>query len=159
VAGLVGGLVVGLVISFFEEVGWTGFATHELRKRHGLLAAGLILGLPWGVMHLPAYAASGAVPPALEVAAIFFYFVPYRMLMVWVYDRTQSVLIAILMHLPLIVFLYGFLPPVMAGIPTLIFNLVFGVALWVFVAAVAAADRRKLSRAEHAPATPPTHVV
>ena len=44
-------LVVGLVISFFEEIGWTGFATHELRKRHGLLAAGLILGLPWGVMH------------------------------------------------------------------------------------------------------------
>ena len=71
-------LVVGLVISFFEEIGWTGFATHELRKRHGLLAAGLILGLPWGVMHLPWYAetASGAVPPALEVAVIFFYFVP-----------------------------------------------------------------------------------
>ena len=69
-----------------------------------MLATRLILGLPWGVMHLPAYAASGAVPPALEVAAIFFYFVPYRMLMVWVYDHTQSVLMAMLMHLPLIVF-------------------------------------------------------
>jgi uncharacterized protein len=151
VAGLVTVLVlgvVGLVISFFEEIGWTGLATHELRKRHGLLATGLILGLPWTVMHLPAYAASGAVPPALEVAATFFYFVPYRMLMVWVYDRTQSVLIAILMHLPLIVFVYGSLPPVTAGIPTLIFNLVFGATLWVFVAAVAAANRRKLSRAE-----------
>ena len=42
---LAGYLVVGLVISFFEEIGWTGFATHELRKRHGLLATGLILGL------------------------------------------------------------------------------------------------------------------
>src|SRR5512133_636924 len=124
--GLVGGLVVGLVISFLEEIGWTGFATHELRKRHGLLATGLILGLPWGVMHLPAYAASGAVPPALEVAVIFFYFVPYRMLMVWVYDHTQSVLIAILMHLPLIVLVYGLLPPAKAGVPALIFNLVFG---------------------------------
>jgi membrane protease YdiL (CAAX protease family) len=58
VAGLVGGLMVGLVISFFEEIGWTGLATHELRKRHGLLATGLILGLPWTVMHLPAYTAS-----------------------------------------------------------------------------------------------------
>jgi membrane protease YdiL (CAAX protease family) len=154
VTGLLGGLMVGLVISFFEEIGWTGLATHELRKWHGLLATGLILGLPWGVMHLPAYAASGAVPPALEVAAIFFYFVPYRMLMVWVYDRTQSVLIAILMHLPLIVFVYGSLPPVMAGIPTLIFNLIFGATLWVFVAAVAAANRRNLSRAEHMRATP-----
>jgi membrane protease YdiL (CAAX protease family) len=100
---------VGLVISFFEEIGWTGFATQELRKRHGLLATGLILGLPWGVMHLPWYAetASGAVPPTLKVAVIFFYFVPYRMLMVWVYDHTQSVLLAMLMHLPLIVFLFN----------------------------------------------------
>jgi membrane protease YdiL (CAAX protease family) len=140
--------VVGLVISFFEEIGWTGFATHELRKRHGLLATGLIVGLPWVVPHLPFYAetASGAVPPALEVAAIFFYFVPYRMLMVWVYDHTQSVLLAILMHLPLIVFLFNLLTPAMAAVPELIFNLVFGATLWVFVAAVAAADRRKLSR-------------
>src|SRR5512132_156752 len=34
------GLVAGLVAGFFEEIGWTGFATHELRKRHGLLATG-----------------------------------------------------------------------------------------------------------------------
>jgi membrane protease YdiL (CAAX protease family) len=160
VAGLVSLVMVGLVISFFEEIGWTGFATHELRKRHGLLATGLILGLPWVVMHLTFYAetASGAVPPALEVAAIFFYFVPYRMLMVWVYDHTQSVLIAILMHLPLIVFLFNLLVPAMAAVPELIFNLVFGATLWVFVAAVAVADRKKLSRAEHTRATPLTHV-
>jgi CAAX protease family protein len=143
-------LVVGLVIAFFEEIGWTGFATHELRKRHGLLATGLILGLPRGVMHLPWYAetASGAVPPALEVAVIFFYFVPYRMLMVWVYDHTQSVLLAMLMHLPLIVFLFNLVGPAMAGVSELIFNLVFGATLWVVVAAVAAANRRKLSRRE-----------
>jgi uncharacterized protein len=156
--GLVGVLVVGLIISFLEEIGWTGFATHELRKRHGLLATGLILGLPWGVMHLPAYAASGAVPPALEVAGIFFYFVPYRMLMVWVYDHTQSVLIAILMHVPLIVFLFNLLVPAMAAVPELIFNLAFGATLWVFVAAVAVANRRKLSRGEDTRATPFTHV-
>jgi hypothetical protein len=84
----------------------------------------------------------------LEVTAVFFYFVPYRMLMVWVYDRTQSVLIAILMHLPLIVFVYGALPPATAGVPTLIFNLVFGATLWVFVAAVAAANHSNLSRPE-----------
>jgi hypothetical protein len=98
-------------------------------------------------MHLPFYAetASGAVPPALEVAVILFYFVPYRMLMVWVYDHTQSVLMAMLMHLPLIVFLFVLLTPAMAGVPDLIFNLVLGATLWVFAAAVTAADRRKHS--------------
>jgi membrane protease YdiL (CAAX protease family) len=156
-AGLVGGLVVGLVASFFEEIGWTGFATAELSKRHGLLATGLIVGLPWMVLHVPVYVAfaSGAVPPALNVAAIIFYMLGYRVLMVWVYDRTQSVLMAILMHLMIIVWPFV-LPgsPAMVGVPDLIFNLVLGATLWVFVAAVMVANRRKLSRAEHTRATP-----
>jgi membrane protease YdiL (CAAX protease family) len=162
VAGLGGGLVVGLVASFLEEIGWTGFATAELSKRHGLLATGLIVGLPWMVLHVPIYAgiASGAVPPALNVAAIIFWMLAYRVLMVWVYDRTQSVLMATLMHLMIIVWPF-ILPgsPAMVGVPDLIFNLVLGATLWVFVAAVAVADRRKLSRAEHTRATPRTHVV
>jgi uncharacterized protein len=77
---LVAGLVVGLVASFFEELGWTGFATPEIRKRHGLLATGLIVGLPWFVWHLPLYAgsasSSGAVSPALYVAVILFSWLP-----------------------------------------------------------------------------------
>jgi uncharacterized protein len=157
VAGLVGGLVVGLVASFFEEIGWTGFATAEVRKRHGVLATGLIVGVPWMALHVPFYAgiASGAVPPALNVAAIIFYMLAYRVLMVWVYDHTQSVLMAMLMHLMLIVWpfiLPG--PPAMVGVPGLIFNLVLGATLWIFVAAVMMANRRKLSRGEHTRATP-----
>jgi uncharacterized protein len=156
VAGLVGGLVVGLVASFFEELGWTGFATAELSKRHGLLATGLIVGLPWMALHVPIYAQfpSGVVPPALNVAAIIFWMLAYRVLMVWVYDRTQSVLMAALMHLIIIVWPF-ILPgsPAMMGVPDLIFNLVLGATLWVFVAAVAVADRRKLSRGEYTRAT------
>ena len=143
---LAGYLVVGLVISFFEEIGWTGFATHELRKRHGLLATGLILGLPWGVM--PAVVRGNrqwGCPPALEVAVIFFYFVPYRMLMVWVYDRPERA--AGDAHAPAAHRLPvpNLVGPAMAGVPELIFNLVLGATLWVFVAAIAAANPRKLS--------------
>jgi uncharacterized protein len=153
---LVAGLVVGLVASFFEELGWTGFATAELSKRHGLLATGLIVGLPWMALHVPIYAQfpSGVVPPALNVAAIIFWMLAYRVLMVWVYDRTQSVLMATLMHLMIIVWPF-ILPgsPAMVGVPDLIFNLVLGATLWVFAAAVSVADRRKLSRGEHTRAT------
>ncbi|MCY1159695.1 MAG: family intrarane metalloprotease, partial [Citricoccus sp.] len=145
---LVAGLVAGLIASVFEEVGWTGFATAELRKRHGLLATGLIVGLPWALVHLPLYVgnASGAVPPALYVPVMLFFYLPYRVLMVWVYDRTQSVPMAMLMHLAGVVSGFVLVPAAMVGIPDLIFNLVFSAALWVLVAAVVAADRRERSR-------------
>jgi hypothetical protein len=82
-----------------------------------VLATGLIVGLAWWMVHLPVIAGtpSGAVPPALGVAAIFFYMLPYRMLMVWVYNRTQSVLMAMLMHLPAAVCTLVLLGPAMAG--------------------------------------------
>jgi CAAX protease family protein len=146
---LVAGLVVGLVTSFFEELGWTGFATPEIRKRHGLLATGLIVGLLWFVYHLPLLAAadSGAVPKAVAVAAVCFWVLPYRVLMVWVYDHTQSVLMAVLMHLSIDLSAFLLLPP-LVGVPDLIFNLVAAATLWVLVAAVAAASRRKHSRPE-----------
>ena len=142
---------MGLVGSFFEEIGWTGFATAELRKRHGVLATGLIVGLLWGVWHVPIFVgiATGGVPPALNVAVmLFFYLVPYRLLMVWVYDRTQSVLMAMLMHLMIGVCAFVLASSAMVGVPDLIFNLVVGATVWVVVAAVAAADRRKRSRPE-----------
>ena len=155
VSGLVVGLVVGLVDSFFEEIGWTGFATPEVRKRHGLLATGLIVGLPWAALHLPLYAgqasSSGPVPPVLYVAVSLFSWMPaYRVLMVWVYDHTQSVLVAMLMHLSLIVCTFVLLPsPALVGVPGLTFILVSGATLWVIIAVVAVASRGKRSRGEH----------
>ena len=101
---LVAGLVAGLVAAFFEEIAWTGFATHELRKRHGLLATGLIVGLPWALLHVPLFAgtnSAGLVPQAVYLAVMLSWLPPYRVLMVWVYGRTQSVLMAMLMHLPI----------------------------------------------------------
>jgi membrane protease YdiL (CAAX protease family) len=158
---LVGGLVAALVAGFFEEIGWTGFATHELGKRHELLATGLLVGLPWCLVHSPLYLStdSGAVPLALYVPVMAFsVLLPYRVLMVWVYRHTRSVLMAVLMHLSISASAFLLGSAAMVGVPDLIFNLVFGATLWVFVAAVAAADRRKLSRGEHTRATPLTPV-
>jgi len=148
---LAAGLVAGLVAGFFEEIGWTGFATHELGKRHGVLATGLLVGLPWCLVHSPLYLStdSGGVPLGLYVPVMAFsILLPYRVLMVWVYDRTQSVLMAVLMHLAIDVSAFSLTSAAMVGVPDLIFNLVLGATLWVVVAAVTAADRRKLSRPE-----------
>ena len=40
------GIVGGLVVGFFEELGWTGFAIPTLmRLRYGVLGTGLIVGV------------------------------------------------------------------------------------------------------------------
>jgi len=156
---LVTALAAGLIAGFFEEIAWTGFAAHELLKRHGLIATGLIVGLLWCLLHLPLYgaASSGDLPRWLTLpVSLFSWLLPYRMLMVWVYSRTRSVLIAVLMHIPLSSMSFIFGSAAMVGMPDLIFNLIFGAVLWAAVAAVAITDRRKKALATGVVA-PPGH--
>ena len=147
--GLVGTFVGGI----FEELGWTGFATHTLlgRTRRGVLSTGLIVGVLWGVVHLPVYywpasaGLSGALLLAVVAANVLAWFPPYRVLMVWVYDRTESLLLAMLMHgsaTGSLVILASLVP----GRPLLTFLLVFGAVLWVLVGAVSFANHGHLSR-------------
>ena len=138
---MMSGVVLGLVVAFFEELGWTGFATPELRKRYGFLSTGIIMGVSWGAWHYPLFSgsasASGAIPPALTIAVMLFSFlIPFRILMVWVYERTKSVLVVMLMHAPLAAGMVILLPPAMSGERVVTFDLVFASALWVIVAAV-----------------------
>ena len=41
-----------LAVGFFEEISWTAFATRSVRRRRGVLATGLMVGMPWGAWHL-----------------------------------------------------------------------------------------------------------
>ena len=145
-------VVIGLMVNVCEEPGWTGFVTPRLLRGHGVLATGLFMGLLWGTWHLPAFAgsaaSSGPIPAPLYMAALLFgWLVPYRVLMVWVYDRTHSLLVAILMHLPADV--WGLiLVPTITGTAMLSYLVAFGGALWVVVAVVALANGGRLTRAE-----------
>jgi membrane protease YdiL (CAAX protease family) len=148
-AMLLDGLISGLMVAFFEELGWTGFATPELRKRHGVLATGLIMGVLWGVWHFPLFAASAwastSPPPALMLPVMLFSFlIPFRILMVWLYEHTRSLLLSMLMHLPLVVaqFVLSATNSTSAEIAT--GNLIFMALLWIVVVVVYAANRGKL---------------
>ena len=145
---LVTGLVAGLMAGFLEEIAWTGFATHELSKRHRVLGTGLLVAVPWFVLHLPLWvpADSGTVPRALSVAVIVPWFLSYRVLMVWVYTHTQSVLLAMLMHMPITASAFILASPAIVGVPDLVYNLVLGAEMCILVALVAAADRRMPAR-------------
>lgn len=84
----VGTLVVTMLIfGGQEEPGWRGFALSRLEERHGPVTATLILGLIWGVWHVPIYGPLGFVVPFFLA---FFY--------TWLYNRTGSVLLAIVLH-------------------------------------------------------------
>jgi membrane protease YdiL (CAAX protease family) len=139
------GILAGLMVGIFEELGWTGFAIPRLRLRYGVLTTGLIVGLLWGAWHFILFwesgSFSGALPLALLLARLFSWLPAYRILMVWVYDRTESLLVTILMHVSLVASTVIVEPPLTGG-SILTYILVRAAVLWVVVAAVTVAQRR-----------------
>ncbi len=142
------GLAVGLGAGVFEELGWTGFATPELRRRHGALTTGLGLGAVWGAWHLlPTFWGSGDSSGALSaglfipsVASALGVLPAYRVLMVRVYDRTGSLLVGMLMHLSLTTCTLV-LQPQVTGLPLVSSTLGLAVVLWVVVATTGGTNR------------------
>jgi len=101
------------------------------------------MGLVWGAWHYPLFSgtASGAISPAFYIGVLLFSFlIPFRILMVWVYDRTKSVLVVMLMHAPLAAGQTILLPSAISNQQAVIFDLAFAAALWVVVAAVCVAS-------------------
>ncbi len=149
---ILSGLVIGLILGgLMEELGWTGFAVPTLRRRYGVVTTGLIVGVLWGVWHFPVkILISGALGLAPFLAVDLFTAVlnltAHRMLMVWVYDRTESLLVAMLMHASLTASTLFILAPSATGVPLLTYNLVAAAAAWVVVATVAVAKHEQLSQ-------------
>lgn len=135
----------GLMGGFLEELGWTGFAIPKLRQRYGVLTTGIIVGFLWGAWHiLMNLWTSGNSSGTLDLALFLHSFIfsvgilpAYRVLMVWNYDCTKSLLLAMLMHLSLIVCNVLFVPAELAGASGVIWSLVIAAALWVVVGVVA----------------------
>jgi membrane protease YdiL (CAAX protease family) len=145
---LLAGIAAGLLVPVFEELGWTGFAMPRLRQRHSVLTTGLIMGILWGAWHFPMFAgdaaSSGAIPPALYVAALLFsWLVPYRVLMVWVAGRTGSIFAAVLMHFPIVVNAIVLGNEDLSGTSMFVSLIAFGAVLWTAVAVVALTRSRE----------------
>jgi membrane protease YdiL (CAAX protease family) len=138
------GIAIGLIGGgLMEEPGWTGFATPKLRRRRGVLPTGLIVGFLWGVWHvLPTYWGSGDSAGVLSLALLlppsFFYIAvlpAYRVLMVSVYDRTESLLVVILMHASLTASTLFIFAPSVGGVNLFLYYLVLAAVLWGIVLA------------------------
>jgi membrane protease YdiL (CAAX protease family) len=148
-------MAVGLAAGIFEELSWTGFAVPTMRLRYGVLGTGLIVGVLWQTWHLLIdYWSSGVTSgeislaiwlPAWLIGTVVGQLVAYRVLMVWVYERTESLLLAMLMHTSLAGFTFILFPP-SAVVANLISGFAYAAALWVVVAAVAMANGWHLTR-------------
>ena len=153
---LLTGIAVGLGAGIFEELGWTGFAIPRMRLRYGVLGTGFIVGVLWGAWHFfMNFWASGVTSGELSLVI----FVPtwllgslvgqltaFRVLMVWVYDRTGgSLLLAMLMHVSLAASTVILMPPV-PGVASVILSFVPAAAMWAFVGALAMTNGWHLTR-------------
>lgn len=150
-ASMFSGLAIALGAGILEELGWTGFATPELRRRYGTLATGIILGAAWAAWHLLVGVwASGTVPGRLTLASYlldpFLFLGAFRVLMVWVYDCTESLFVAILMHVSLTASARILSAPGIAGVSLMIFDLLWFAAVWAVVGSVGRANARRLAR-------------
>ena len=150
---LLGGLAAGVAAGVLEELGWTGFVVPRLRARHGVLKSGLLLGGVWGVWHFLVYAAGSGTPTGglawdvfLPPVVFFIAVLPvYRVLMIWVHDRTESVPVAMVMHGSLSATAPVILAPEVTGGALAVFYLALALLLWVVVAAAALVNSRRSS--------------
>jgi membrane protease YdiL (CAAX protease family) len=151
------GLAVALGAGIFEELGWTGFAIPQVRRRYGVFATGFVVGVVWGAWHLltnvfwASRMTAGELSlsifvPASVIAFLIGYLAAFRVLMVWVYDRTGSLLLAIGMHASLTASVLILDPAALRGVAHLGYLFALAVVVWAAVAVVAAWDRWHLAQ-------------
>ncbi|MCB0020447.1 MAG: CPBP family intramembrane metalloprotease [Anaerolineales bacterium] len=146
---LLSAVAAGLAVGLFEELGWTGFALPRMKGSYSAVGTGLIIGLVWGLWHFPPFwendTFSAALPLALLLGRLFAWLPPYRILMVHVYERTHSLLLAVLMHASLMASLTALVPADITGMTLLTWIIVWALALWGIVAVVSLLQGRPVA--------------
>ncbi|WP_333106687.1 MULTISPECIES: CPBP family intramembrane glutamic endopeptidase [unclassified Microcoleus] len=92
------GLGVNFLANTCEEIGWRGFALPHLQKRYNALIATLIVGILWGLWHLPLVFLVGH--PMSEFPFVWFItIVADAFIYTWIYNSTKgSILLVALFH-------------------------------------------------------------
>ncbi len=82
-----------------EEYGWRGYALDPLQRRFNAFGASVILGLVWGLWHLPLVFIEGTTQAAIPFPEFVLQTIVLAILYTWLHNNTGgSVLIAALFH-------------------------------------------------------------
>ncbi len=150
------GAAFGVVAGVLEEIGWTGFALPRLISPGDTFGPAVLLGLFWGLWHLPVLDFLGAATPhgaALVPFCLAFIFamMAMRVIIAWVYVNTQSVAAAQLLHASSTAALVVFSPQV-APLQEALWYALYGSALWLVAVALVAIYGKQL-KADGVPAS------
>ena len=116
-----------------EELGWRGFALPRLQQHRNALDASILLGLIWGLWHLPLYFVLGTgqsellragTSPVFAIGGFIGWTIGLSVLFTWLFNQTGgSLIVVILFHAS--VNLAAFLPTAVgSGGPASLLNVV-----------------------------------
>ena len=125
-----------------EEIGWRGFALPRLQERRSAWRASVVLGLIWGLWHIPLYFVLGTgqfesagSSPAPAIAIFVLWTIGLAVLFTWLYNETRgSLIVVMLFHAA--VNLGSFLPSAVASTGGA--SLLYGLVTWIVALVITA---------------------
>ena len=96
-------LLLAVIKGPIEEFGWRGLALPLLQRKFAPIWAGLMLGIIWGLWHLPAFLLSGTQQSAWSFTPFLAGTVAVSLIMTSLFNASRgSILLPTLMHFQLI---------------------------------------------------------
>lgn len=129
-----GVLAIGTLISpFWEEIGWTGYATPRMLKKYSPLKTGIYLGVIHMFFHLVAdYWGAGVFFGNLYLAHFLLWMaglIVLRVITLWIYIRTKSLVLGWLTHVSYTCGQTILVPLALTAAETVLWNAAFVLAL------------------------------
>jgi membrane protease YdiL (CAAX protease family) len=132
------GFLFGIPAGLLEEIGWMGFAFPNMNQHRSAFSNSILLGLIWGLWHLPAINFLGTASP--HGSYLFLYFLSFvmvmtaiRVIIAWVYNNTQSLFLCQLMHISSTGFLVMLSPSPITIQQEPIWYFAYSIVLWIIV--------------------------
>ena len=97
-----------------EEFGWRGYAQEPLQRKIGVIPASFVIGVIWGIWHLPLWFMAGDLHSAYSFLAFVMMTTSISIMYAWLYNSSgKKLIVVIFFHAmnntaaPLLPFLHG----------------------------------------------------